>query len=156
LSDEEDVALSVFQSICRGAAEGRLKDLSNRDELWWLLLRLTKQKVTDHTRRELAEKRGGGTVRSEADFYGSPSEGFASIEFLISREPTPDFVVMLEEQQQHLLGLLRNDQLRIIAIGRIEGKTTAELAEQLALTTRSIERKLQLIRNTWASELMHG
>lgn len=59
MTDEEDIALSVFGSICRGAAEGRFTDITTRDELWWLLLRITKQKAVNHIRRELAVKRRG-------------------------------------------------------------------------------------------------
>src|SRR4051794_14685985 len=55
VADEEDVAQSVFSSICRGAAAGRFSDVRSRDELWWLLLSTTTQKVVDHIRRELAQ-----------------------------------------------------------------------------------------------------
>src|SRR5712671_4818591 len=57
IGDEEDVALSVFGSIFRGAAEGRFDHISTRDELWWLLLTITKRKTVDHIRRESAQKR---------------------------------------------------------------------------------------------------
>src|SRR4051794_28659879 len=50
LADEEDVAASVFHSVCRGAAAGRFQDINNRDELWWVLLAITKKKVVDHLR----------------------------------------------------------------------------------------------------------
>jgi hypothetical protein len=33
-ADEEDVAESVFSSICRGAAAGRFVNLESRDDLW--------------------------------------------------------------------------------------------------------------------------
>src|SRR5689334_11320901 len=65
VADEEDVAQSVFSSICRGAAAGRFTDVRSRDELWWLLLSITTQKVVDHVRRELAQKRGGGQAKME-------------------------------------------------------------------------------------------
>src|SRR5882757_7283824 len=57
IGDEEDVALSVFGSIFRGVAEGRFQNISTRDELWWLLLTITKRKTVDHIRRETAQKR---------------------------------------------------------------------------------------------------
>src|SRR5215218_9182802 len=59
IADEEDVALSAFGSVFRGAAEGRFGQISTRDELWWLLLSITKQKAVDHIRREAAQKRRG-------------------------------------------------------------------------------------------------
>ena len=154
VADEEDVAASVFRSLCRGAAAGRFEDLKNRDHLWWVLLAITKQKVTDHIRRESAQKRGAGRVQSESAFNANTddSERF-TLDRLIGEEPTPEFILMLEEQHQRLLGLLRDDRLRQIAIFRIEGFTIPEIADDLRVSTRSIERKLRLIRGVWAKEL---
>ena len=59
VSDEEDIALSAFRTVCHAAANGRFSDLRNRDELWWLLLRVTRHKILDQIRRDRAEKRGG-------------------------------------------------------------------------------------------------
>ena len=52
-----------------------------------------------------------------------------------------------------MLGLLRDDRLREIAVWRMEGYTVAEIAEQLGISVRAVERKLQLIRAKWAREL---
>jgi RNA polymerase sigma factor (sigma-70 family) len=153
LADEEDVAASVFHSVCRGAAAGRFQDIKNRDELWWLLLAITKQKVVDHLRREMAQKRIGR--RSEAN--SGPEPKFDGKKFtlddLVSDEPTPDFAVMLQEQHERLLSLLRDDSLRRIAVSRIEGFTVAEIANDHQMSTRSVERKLKLIREAWSKEL---
>jgi DNA-directed RNA polymerase specialized sigma24 family protein len=154
VADEEDIAASVFHSFCRGAMAGRFQELKNRDDLWWLLLTITRQKVVDHVRRETAQKRGGGHTRLESGLTGPPhhSNGFA-LDQLIGESPTPEFVIMLEEQHARLLSLLRDDSLRKIAISRIEGYTVPEIAQNLQMSTRSVERKLQLIRGVWSKEL---
>src|SRR5262249_10917971 len=36
-ADEEDVALSAFESFCRGAEQGRFPKLLDRENLWCLL-----------------------------------------------------------------------------------------------------------------------
>src|ERR1043165_6145431 len=51
-ADEEDVALSAFDSFCRDAAAGRLPRLDDRDDLWRVLLFITGQKAVDLGRRE--------------------------------------------------------------------------------------------------------
>jgi hypothetical protein len=38
-ADEEDVALSAFDSFCRGAERGQFPRLNDRDDLWQLLRR---------------------------------------------------------------------------------------------------------------------
>ena len=40
-ADEEDVALSAFDSFCRNAEAGRFPDLTDRDSLWRLLAAFT-------------------------------------------------------------------------------------------------------------------
>ena len=157
VADEEDVAQSVFFAICRGADAGRLSDIRHRDDLWWLLLGITRMKVADHVRRETAQKRGAGRVRAESDMYGTADQSQAfSLDDLIGEDATPEMVVMLEEQHTRLLALLRDKVLRKIATARIEGYTIPEIAKDLSISTRSIERKLKLIRIQWAQELNDG
>jgi RNA polymerase sigma factor (sigma-70 family) len=156
VADEEDIAQSVFGSICRGAAAGRFDRLNNRDDLWWILLAVTRRKAVDHIRREASLKRGGGRVRSESGLNRAAfAEGPFALDQLIGCEPTAELLAILEEQHRRLLGMLRDDDLRKIAMLRIEGYTVAEVADMLGISVRSIERKLRLIRNAWSHELAH-
>ena len=150
--DEEDIAQCVFRSICRAATAGRFHNVRDRDDLWWFLLAVTKQKVVDHIRRETALKRRQGRVQSESSLVGRNADAF-SLDELIGDELTPDFIAMLVEQNQRLLLLLPNEKLRRIAVFRIEGYTVSEIANELAISTRSVERKLNLIREKWSREL---
>ena len=98
VADEEDIAQSVFDSICRGAAAGRFLDVKTRDALWWLLLTITRQKAVDHVRRETAQKRGGGRVVNECGLgRAGGSSVCLALDQLVSDEPTPEFLVMLDE-----------------------------------------------------------
>jgi DNA-directed RNA polymerase specialized sigma24 family protein len=150
MTDEEDVALSVFGSICRGAAEGRFADVTTRDELWWLLLAITRQKAVNHIRRERAMKRGG--KRRAAIQNGDGGSRFR-LEDLVSPAPSPYFLLALEEEYSRLMGSLRDDGLRKIVVLRIEGYRVEEIAERLSIGVRTAERKLQLIRAKWTKEL---
>jgi RNA polymerase sigma factor (sigma-70 family) len=154
VGDEEDVALSVFGSIFRGVADGRFHHISTRDELWWLLLTITKRKSIDHIRRETSQKRQPPSVQTDSP--GAPGNGPVQISLneLVSSSPTPDFIVALEEQYARLLNMLRNDELREIAVLRIQGYNVAEIAEKLGIGQRAVERKLQLIRTKWKRELL--
>jgi RNA polymerase sigma factor (sigma-70 family) len=149
--DEDDVAQNVFSTICRGAADGRFKEVKNRDELWWLLVAITRQKVADHVRREGALKRGAGRVHVESQIPGTDGERSA-FDQIMGNSPTPDFLTMLNEEFQRLLGLLRDDCLREIVIMRLEGFTVSEIATKLGIGQRAVERKLQLIRAKFTKE----
>jgi RNA polymerase sigma factor (sigma-70 family) len=153
LADEEDVAASVFQSLCRGAVAGRFQDVKDRDDLWWLLLSITKQKAVNHIRRETAQKRGSRQTHAESDLDGEREIGGFSLDQLMGDEPTPDFLAMLDEQFERLMNLLRDDTLRSIALLRIEGYTMQEVADLMGTALRTVERKAQLIRTRWQQEL---
>src|SRR5215471_8456034 len=51
-ADEEDVALSAFDSFCRGAERGCFPRLENRDNLWALLVVITARKAIDLRQRQ--------------------------------------------------------------------------------------------------------
>src|SRR5436190_3151117 len=90
-ADEEDVALSAFDSFCEGAARGRFPQLTDRDDLWHVLVTITARKALQLIRHEQRQKRGGGAVRGESVFdEGSEASGEASgLEQIIGSEPTP-------------------------------------------------------------------
>jgi DNA-directed RNA polymerase specialized sigma24 family protein len=143
VEDEEDVALSVFRCLCDGAGRGQFTELTNRDDLWRLLATLTLNKVIDQKRRLGGQKRGGGAVRGESVF----EEG--GLEQVLGDEPTPETLVTLAEEHDRLLAVLGDETLRQIALKKLEGFTNEEIADQLGVTCRSVERKLQRIRARW-------
>lgn len=152
--DEEDVVASVFESLCLGAGEGRFPDLGNRDELWRLLATITHEKAVDQIRHNRALKRGGGEVRGESVFSGTTGVGQSSPEEgglaeAIEDELSPELLASMQDELQHLLSLLADETLRKIAVWRLEGFTNEEIAERLGVTVRTVERKLNLIREEW-------
>jgi len=56
--DEEDVALSAFQSFCDGITRGQFPHLAGRDDLWRLLATITTRVATElgTTRRTIDRK----------------------------------------------------------------------------------------------------
>ena len=154
-SDEEDVALSVFASFCRGAQSGRFPQLLDRDNLWAVLIVLTTRKALNVQRDARRQKRGGGNVLGESALMETPdsSDEQAGLAAVLGREPTPEFAVQVSEQCERLLDLLGNTELRSIALWKMEGDTTEEVASKLQCAARTVERKLQRIRLIWEKEL---
>jgi DNA-directed RNA polymerase specialized sigma24 family protein len=151
-ADEEDVALSAFDSFCRGVAQGRFPRLNDRDNLWKLLMTLTARKAIDLVQHERRQKRGGGRVGGEEDLPGSP-EGERGLEQLVGPEPTPDFAVLVAEECGRLLDRLADDGLRQLALWKMEGYTNAEIAARLGCAEVTVERRLRLIRKSWEKEV---
>jgi DNA-directed RNA polymerase specialized sigma24 family protein len=154
VADEEDVALSAFDSFCRGAEQGRFPQLRDRDDLWRLLFALTARKAFDQVRDQRRHKRGGGRVRGESALLGPEDSAGeeAGLEQVLGREPTPEFAAQVAEECQRLLDLLGDAELRAVALAKMEGDTTEQIAARLGRSPRSVERKLQLIRSLWAKE----
>ncbi len=141
VADEEDVALSAFDSFCRQAEQGRFPQLVDRDSLWRLLVLLTTRKAAHQRRGQMRQKRGGG-VTFQSDTSGDCEDG-AILEQIISREPTPEFAAQVAEECQRLLHKLDDPELEAVALARMEGYTVDEIAEQHGYAARSIKRKLQ-------------
>lgn len=143
----EDVALSAFDSFCRGAMTGKFPDLNDRDNLWRVLVVITARKAYQVRLRNSRKKRGGNTVLNEADLI---TDGNAiALELFIATEPTPEFAAQAAEQYDHLLALLPSDELRSIAQWKMEGFTNEEIAVRLGCVVRSVERRLRTIRLCW-------
>ncbi len=70
----------------------------------------------------------------------------------ISLEPTPEFAESVADECRRLLGRLRDDSLRAVAVLRMEGCTNDEVALRLGCSPRTIARKIELIRRSWLGE----
>jgi DNA-directed RNA polymerase specialized sigma24 family protein len=147
LADEEDVALSAFDSFCRGAAQGRFPRLSDRNNLWGLLVTLTARKAIDLAQHEGRQKRGGTAALAE----GGAAE--RAIDQVVGAEPTPLFAAQVAEECRRLLDVLGDEGLRSIAVWKMEGDTNAEIAQKLACAEVTVERRLRLIRKRWEKEM---
>ena len=152
-SDEEDAALSAFDSLYAGLAKGRFPQLGDRDDLWRLLVVITTRKVQAQGRRQLRQKRGKGKVRAASDLadLGSDDEDDL-LAHAVGSGPTPEFAAMVAEEYRLLLDRLGDEVLRKVAILRMEGFTTDAIADQLGCARRTVARQLALIRRILTAE----
>ncbi len=150
VSDEEDIVLSVFDSFYNAAANGRFPDLSDRDDLWQLLLRMAARKVVDKRRHDLRQRRGGNVTLHSLDHAGEDGNMIEAI----GEEPSPDMVLMMQESVEDFFSHLGVGQLRDLAGAKLEGCSNAEIAERFGCSERTIERRLHLIREKCQQELI--
>lgn len=153
VADEEDVVISAFDSFVRGAEEGRFPDLRDRNNLWSLLVVITARKAVDQIQHERRKKRGSGNVAGDSIFNrGSQNDANAGFDMVVGKEPTPEFAAAVIEEYERLLGALNGEDLRNIALWKMEGYTNEEIAKRIGRQVRTVERKLQLIRKAWQGE----
>jgi DNA-directed RNA polymerase specialized sigma24 family protein len=151
MADEEDVALSAFNSFFHGVEQGRFPQLADRDDLWRLLLVITERKAVDLVNHERREKRGGGNVRHEGSLAGDSSVT-APFDHVAGPEPTPDEAARMAENCRRLLEALEDGKLRAVALAKMEGCTSDEIAKRLRCSVPTIERKLNRVRKIWGKE----
>ncbi len=148
VSDEEDIVLSVFESFYAAAENGRFPDLSDRDDLWQLLLRMSARKVVDKRRHDQRQRRGG-----EAEVQSLDQKGDDDAIVAIGDEPSPEMVLMMQESVEEFFSHLGVGQLRELAGAKLEGYSNAELSKRFGCSERTIERRMHLIREKCQQEV---
>ena len=154
-ADEEDVALSAFDSFCRGAEQGRFPRLEDRDDLWQVLVMITARKACDLKEHEGRAKRDWRRTKAAGE---SPAADESYFPELIGRAPDPAFAAQVAEEYQRLLDGLPDDLERKIVELKLAGHTNEEIAgilkeERKRGSLSMVERKLALIRKRWEQEL---
>jgi RNA polymerase sigma factor (sigma-70 family) len=146
VADEEDVALSAFDSFCRAARDGRFPRLTDRDGLWALLVCITVRKAADLAKHNGSAKEGGGKVRGDSAMAW-PDGAAGGFDEVAGDDPTPEVAAQLAQEFQRLLDALKDDEQRAIAVWRMESYTNAEIAAKLGCAEVTVERRLRLIRS---------
>jgi len=160
--DEEDIALSAFKSFCLGAQEGKFGPIDGRDEFWKLLYCIAARKAGVSLRYQQAIKRGGRQVTGESAFLNRTTPHQHSetaprqIEQVAEGNASPVSIEAFLADCEDLFELLDTDELRIIAMMRVEGYSVDEIAERIGCAKRSVERRLNLIRQIWKSAFEHS
>lgn len=150
VSDEEDIVLSVFESFYDAAENGRFPDLSDRDDLWQLLLRMAARKVVDKRRHDQRVRRGGAVKLHSLGHAGDDEKIIEAI----GNEPSPEMVMMMQESVERFFSHLGVGQLSDLAGAKLEGYSNAELAKRFDCSERTIERRLHLIREKCQQEMV--
>src|SRR5262249_17434507 len=138
-ADEEDVALSAFRSFCRAAEQGRFPQLQDRDDLWRLLVVITRRKAINLARQEHRAGVAGRRVLGESGLAGGVPDNsdMAGLDGVADAEPTPAFAALLAEEYQRLLDMLGDPQLRQLALLKLEGRSNEECAARLGCALRT-------------------
>jgi DNA-directed RNA polymerase specialized sigma24 family protein len=147
IADEEDVALSAFDSFCRGVQAGRFPRLDDRHDLWQILVLITVRKAINLRNYEARRSRGMGKTESLTDLT---PEGFEAIG---GDGPTPELAAQFAEEYQRLMEQLGDPGLQRVATFKLEGYTNEEIAARLGCVVSTVERKLARIRKVWAREM---
>jgi DNA-directed RNA polymerase specialized sigma24 family protein len=151
----EDAALDAFASFCRRAEQDGFSRLFDRDDLWQIVVVLAFRKRCNQIQYERRKRRqpAGGRVYVASALEQDGGEAAALFTNLLGHDPEPALVVQAAEECRRLLAELEDDQLRQVALWKVEGFTNEEIAGKLGRAVATVERKLARIRRLWEKEL---
>lgn len=136
--DKEDIASNALESFMACSGAGGYPQLGSRDDVWKLLSIITRRESLNVMRREMANRcRSGRQVEQEFDLLNA-----------FRAEPTPDQAAEVLDEVRRLLCVVldgRESNLRAIVLGKLQGEDNRAIAKQLAVSRRTIERKLEFI-----------
>ncbi len=144
MSDGEDFAVIAFQALLDGFRNGRFQQIRNRVELWRMLTTIAARRAVNHIKSELRQRRGGGARRQLEDdeLIGEHRANWGSAD-------DPAWIAQFAETIQSLFRALPDDLFRTVARMRLAGHDIKEIADQLQVSPRTIDRKLGQIRVLW-------
>ncbi len=148
LTEADDLASVVFHEFLLGVEKSRFQKIDDRHDLWQVLVMLTNRRAIDRRRLARAHKRSAPLQSLE--LFGQEQQA-ATIAAIASRDPTPEEAALLSDEIKHRLASLGDQRLEGIAMAKLQGVTNQQIADQLGCSTRSVERKLAIIRRKWLS-----
>jgi RNA polymerase sigma factor (sigma-70 family) len=130
--DAEDVAQSVLNSWFQGIRRRRISPQSST-EIWSLISVIALNKIRNRVRAFAAKKREGSRVRESGEII----ENFP--------EPEPGDIIEMEDFIAALKQRLTPRSQRVLQLS-LEGLSVKEIAEDLGVVTRTIQRCREELR----------
>jgi DNA-directed RNA polymerase specialized sigma24 family protein len=141
VADDEGAVVSAFRSFFSGVRGRQYDRLENREDLWRVLATITARKAIAQYRRHWKQSGERDRVQHLPDF-----------ERMTSSQPTPEEVAAFLDDCRARVEGLGNETLQRIALLKLEGHATGEIAERLGVHVRSVQRKLKLIETQWMQD----
>lgn len=153
LADEDDDVVDVFKDLFRGMKEHRFAPPSNRDDLQQILVTITRHRAIDVARRNgfRAAHEVGESALQSAD---SGDGGDRPMDRVPAADDPPKMSVLACEVLSSLLDSLENGTLRQVAVMQVFSLNNEEIARELGLSVRTVQRKVRVIARRWREVIL--
>ncbi len=138
--DEDDACISAFRSFCSAAMKGKINSQLNRDSLLRMLIVFTSRKASNRNRYSKSQRRN---VQKTFEIESADLEEQAP-----SQSPAEVAIDFLDACDV-MFSKLDDPLLKEICWMKMEGYEDKEIAEKLGKSTRTIQRKCEVIRRNW-------
>jgi DNA-directed RNA polymerase specialized sigma24 family protein len=139
----QDVLLELCTLLAAPGADDRFPRLTNRENLWKLLVCFAARAAFDHNTKE---------ARRARILAGGSALGAAGFSALAAQDPAPEFAAAVAELLEQLAdeeNPKQAEKLQTVAVLKMEGYEHAEIAARLGCSVKTVERKVSLIRKIW-------
>ncbi len=154
IEDEDDIANKVLTEFLDGIVKGKYKGLSNRNQLWRMLAKMTVRRVIDHFDRFTAQKRGGGNVKHSGNLENDVPSSVRVIQEISLKEIDPQLCAALKESYEKLFESLNDPKDRKIVTWHLAGLSDNQIAWRLFVTsTKTVRSRLAKIFQRLSDEL---
>ena len=130
ISDEDDIAISAFYELCIALKNSRFEDISDRTQLWQVLSMIAMRKANDFRKIENAQKRGGRQKPLSIESFKYQIASF---------DENPELQVELLELCEYFLNRVKEEDLRSVAVLKMNGHTNADISQKLGIATRTVQ-----------------
>ena len=154
VANESEIALSAFNSFVGQVREGKFPNIADQDDMWRLVKRFAIRKASDTRKNLWAQKRGGGKVivgQSDCTDDLGVEHG---INVAADKQGGPSGPVEVADLINTMLERLPDDRHRDVILLKLQGASVATIAECLGTTTRTVQRLLKKIEDSWQAELL--
>lgn len=151
--DGEDIALTVLQAIAKQVSNGRYPDLQDRDDLWFMMIVIAQHAVIDRQRVELRRSKSGAPIHNMTDLLQTYN---VELDNFIGREDSEARLLEIIDCWEELLRKLPDDRMRQVAQLKIQGLSNREVANELDLVPRTVDRKVNAISQLWQKSFREG
>jgi len=135
--DADDIAQEVFLGLFQRSEAGKLPDLNTRDALWLKLRRITGDRVKDARRKRLPFTESAVNVgENSSALPGMPQ---------VADEQLDECLLMAENALIRRKLAERHPDLPEIVSLKVQGYSVDQIAEQMDVPKRTIERRLQWV-----------
>lgn len=152
--DEEDVANESLWEFYAGMAAGRFAHLQGHRQYWSLLVCMTRRRAIDMLRKSTAQQRNPGRLRGESVFQYNTILDVPRGQKLGGDDVVTEAVIVEDSEEvrfflEFLAACDPDIPLHMIAQLRMDGLSNSDIAGQLGLSLRAVERSAARIRNLW-------
>lgn len=145
--DEEDLVSLALGSFFRRLRAGSFPVVQDSNELGNVLACMVARKAIDQRRRQRRIRRLSDRPEAREGSNGAEEQGpFARSSW------SPEVQALRADFLRHLLAQLTDDELRQVALLRLEGYANREIARMIGRSEATVERRLRLIRLIWDQE----